>query len=208
MQISSKSKKIRGDVRREQIVQAVLKIIGAQGISSLTTAAIAREVGMSEANLHRHVRSKDEIYVACFEYVRGRIRENVEAASQAASSPIKILRRFFSLQLDLMENNRGLPRFLFSEELHVNKGLRKKVIQTMYAFSTRLASILKEGQQQKDIRADLAPQTVALMFIAMVQGLAFRWSLSGFSFSLRREGMKLWKNFEKCILAGKSGTKV
>ncbi len=205
MQISSKSKKIRGDVRREQIVQAVLKIIGEQGISSLTTAAIAREIGMSEANLYRHVRNKDEIYFACFEYVRGRIRENLEAASLAASSPIKILRRFFSLQLDLMENNRGLPRFLFSEELHVNKELRQKVIQTMYAFSARLVAILKEGQHQKDVRSDLDPQTIALMLIAMVQGLAFRWSLSGFSFSLRKEGMKLWKNFEKCVLTVKRG---
>jgi len=205
VQISSKSKKIRGDVRREQIVQAVLKIIGEQGISSLTTAAIAREIGMSEANLYRHVRNKDEIYFACFEYVRGRIRENLEAASLAASSPIKILRRFFSLQLDLMENNRGLPRFLFSEELHVNKELRQKVIQTMYAFSARLVAILKEGQHQKDVRSDLDPQTIALMLIAMVQGLAFRWSLSGFSFSLRKEGMKLWKNFEKCVLTVKRG---
>jgi TetR/AcrR family fatty acid metabolism transcriptional regulator len=194
------NKKIRGDVRREQIVQAALKIVGTRGMRSLTTAAIAGEVGMSEANLYRHVRNKDEIYVACFEYVRDRIRENMEAASSLSDSPIKILKRFVSLQIALMEKTRGLPRFLFSEELHVNKKLREKVLQTMYAFSSRLALIIKEGQRREVIRRDLNPKTTALMFIAMVQGLAFRWSLSGFSFSLSKEGTRLWKNYERCIV--------
>ena len=199
-EVTKTVKKVRGDVRRKQIVQAALKIIGAHGMSSLTTASIAREVGMSEANLYRHVKNKDEIYFACFEYARSRIRENMELALKITNSPIKNLKRFFSLQIALMEKNRGLPRFLFSEELHIHKKLRERVIQTMYAFSMRLASFIREGQRRKSIRSDLNPKTTALMFIGLVQGLTFRWSLSGFSFSLAREGMKLWKNFEKCLV--------
>jgi AcrR family transcriptional regulator len=194
------NKKVRGDVRRDQIVQATLAIIGTRGVSSLTTSAIAGEVGMSEANLYRHIKNKHEIYVACFEYARDRIRGNMELASVFSASPVKALKRFYSLQLELMEKNRGLPRFLFSEELHVNKKLREKVLKAMYAFSTRLASFIREGQRRKMIRRDLDPKTTALMFIGMVQGLTFRWSLSGFSFSLAREGTKLWNNFAKCIV--------
>jgi hypothetical protein len=88
---------------------------------------------------------------------------------------------------------------MFSEDIHVNKKLREKFIHMMYTFSERLALLIKEGQRQKTIRADLNPKATALMFIGMVQGLAFRWSLSGFSFSLVKEGAKFWKNFEKCI---------
>jgi AcrR family transcriptional regulator len=193
-------KKVRGDVRREQIVKAVLHIIGTHGMSSLTTASIAREVGMSEANLYRHVKNKQEIYFSCFEYVRSRIRENMEAAAAGSSSPIEMLRHFFSLQVTLMEKNRGIPRFLFSDELHVQKKLRETIIKTMHGFSLRLASFIQEGQHSKSIRNDLDSRTTALMFIGLVQGLTFRWSLSDFSFSLTREGKKLWKNFETCIV--------
>jgi TetR/AcrR family transcriptional regulator, fatty acid metabolism regulator protein len=192
-------KKVRGEVRRVQIVQAALKIIGHQGMGGLTTAAIAREIGMSEANLYRHVKNKDEIYGACFEYVRNRIRENMDSAVAGADSPVKTLRRFFLLQVSLMEQNRGLPRFLFSDELHLRRKLREKIIKTMHAHSMKLASFIQEGQRQKLIRIDLNAETTALMLIGLVQGLTFRWSLSGFSFSFAREGMKLWKNFEKCI---------
>jgi AcrR family transcriptional regulator len=193
-------KKVRGDIRREQIVKAVLRIIGTRGMSSLTTAAIAREVGMSEANLYRHVKNKQEIYFSCFEFVRNRIRENMEVAAAGSSSPIEMLRHFFLLQVTLMEQNRGIPRFLFSDELHVQKKLRETIIKTMHGFSLRLASFIQEGQRGNSIRSDLDPRTTALMFIGLVQGLTFRWSLSDFSFSLTREGKKLWKNFETCIV--------
>lgn len=193
-------KKIRGDIRREQIVKAVLHVIGTRGMGSLTTAAIAREVGMSEANLYRHVKNKQEIYFSCFEYVRHRIRENMETAAAGTSSPVEMLRQFFLLQITLMQKNRGVPRFLFSDELHVQKKLRETIIKTMHGFSRRLASFIQDGQRRKLIRSDLDPRTTALMFIGLVQGLTFRWSLSGFSFSLTREGKKLWKNFETCIV--------
>ena len=192
-------KKISGDVRREQIVQAALTIIGTRGMSSLTTASIAKEVGMSEANLYRHLKNKDEIYFTCFEYVRGRIWENMDAASTFSTSSIKNLRHLYSLQIALMERNRGLSRFIFSEDLHVHKKLRQKFIQMVSDFSKKLVLIIKDGQRQKLIRGDLEPRSTAMIFIGMVQVVTFRWSLSGFTFPIAREGMELWKNFEKCI---------
>ena len=77
--------KVRGEVRRDQIVQAALRIIGKKGVSSLTTAAIAKEVGVSEANLYRHFRNKDDIYFATVSQVREMIMGNLEKA--VAGSP-------------------------------------------------------------------------------------------------------------------------
>jgi AcrR family transcriptional regulator len=198
--LTKSKKKVRGDIRREQIVQAAMKIVGAGGMNRLTTAAIARQMGMSEANLYRHVKNKDEIYSACTDYVRTKIWENIESASSAKGTPVEILKRFFFLQVELIETNRGLPRFLFSDDLHVNKKIRDRVINAMYEFSTRLASLIRQGQRMKLVQGDLDPRTTALMFIGMIQGLAFRWSLSGFSFSLSKEGMKVWKNYVRCIV--------
>ena len=70
--------KVKGDVRRDQIMQATLKIIARKGVSSLTTAALAREVGISEANLYRHFRNKDEIYMATVTQVQEMIAKNLE----------------------------------------------------------------------------------------------------------------------------------
>src|SRR3990172_6519358 len=131
MQKSVLNKKTRGDVGREEVVRASLKVIGKSGVSGLTTAAIAREVGMSEANLYRHFRNKNDILLAAISVLKGMIRSNFERALVDAKTPLETLSRFVLLQIDLMQSNPGIPRFLFSEELHIQGGLRKEVLQMM-----------------------------------------------------------------------------
>lgn len=191
--------KVKGDVRRDQIMQATLRIIARTGVSSLTTAALAREVGISEANLYRHFRNKDDIYAATVGQVREMIAKNLERVLAGGTDPVAVLKRFYLLQVELMEENGGITRLLFSEELHVHQHLREKMLETMYLVSEQLASLFREGQKAGTIRQDIDALTTVLMFIGMMQGLAFRWSLGGFSFSLRKEAEKTWKNFEKLI---------
>jgi AcrR family transcriptional regulator len=191
--------KVKGDVRRDQITQAALKIIARKGVSSLTTAALAREVGISEANLYRHFRNKDDIYMATVSHVREMIAKNLEKVMTGSADPVAVLKRFFALQVDLMEENRGITRLVFSEELHVHQHMREGILETMYTVSKKLASLIRDGQKTGAIRTDIDPLTTVLMFVAMIQGLAFRWSLDGFSFSLAKEAAKTWKNFDKLI---------
>jgi len=191
--------KMKGDVRRDQVVRSALTIISKRGVGGLTTATLAAEAGTSEANLYRHFKNKEDIFFATVSYVKERIAKNIEESLAGGKTPVKKLRRFYNLQIDLMERNSGIPRFMFSDELHIAKKLRGVLLQTMYAFSATLASFIRDAQKSGSIRNDLDPKTTALMFIGMVQGLMFRWSLSGFSFSLTVEGRKLWRNFEKCV---------
>lgn len=190
-----------GDARREQIVRAALKIIAARGVSGLTTAVLARETGISEANLYRHFKNKDDIYMATVGQIRNRITKNLEKVLAVSSDPLRVLKRFFTLQVELMEKNNGIPRLMFSEELHVHKNMRDRILKTMYSVSETLASLVRDGQKQGTIRKDIDAMKTVLMLVALMQGLAFRWSLEGFSFSLRKEAGTTWKNFEKLITA-------
>lgn len=193
--------KMKSIMRRDQIVQATLKIIALKGVGNLTTASLAREVGISEANLYRHFRSKQEIYLATVGQVQDMIEKNLADVLSGGAVPVEALKSFFLRQVALMEENSGIPRLMFSEELHVHKAMRERILKTMYAVSGRLAELVRKGQRSGSIRNDIEPMTTILMFVAMIQGLAFRWSLGEFSFSLSEEGKKTWRNFVKCILA-------
>jgi TetR/AcrR family transcriptional regulator, fatty acid metabolism regulator protein len=191
--------KVKSEVRRDQIVQAALAIIAQRGVGSLTTAALAGEAGISEANLYRHFKNKDEIYMATVSQVQEMIGNNLEKALAGSSDPVVILKRFFTLQIELMEKNSGIPRLMFSEELHVHQHMRERILKTMYTVSEKLTSLVRSGQRSGMVRTDIDAPTTILMFVAMIQGLAFRWSLGGFSFSLSKEAAKTWKNFERLI---------
>ncbi len=199
--------KIKGAVRREQVVDAALRLIGRKGVKGLTTAALAKESDMSEANLYRHFKNKNDISGAAFTNVVGAMRRNLEKAFEGRTDPVQGLKTFFMLQIGLMEQNRGIPRFMFSEDLHNQKVLREKVLKNMYGIIGRLERLIQDGQTSGHVSAEIDPRTATLLFVATVQGLTFRWSLSGFSFPLVREGAKYWRHFERILAPEKAARK-
>lgn len=201
MEMVRNGSRLSGDIRREQIVEAALRIIASGGVKSLTTAAIAEEVGISEANLYRHFNSKDEILQGTVEKIGEGLLRNLDIISEMSeANPLVRLKRLFMLHLEYIEKNEGIPRLIFSEEMHVgNKKLKERLLKTIQSYSARLESLIKEGQEAKLIRKEIGGPSAAMLFIGMIQILTMRWSLSGFSFSLVNEGMKLWRDFEKCL---------
>ena len=55
---------MKGDARREQILQTAVNLFSQRGFKGTTTKEIARSAGVSEAMVFRHFASKDELYKA------------------------------------------------------------------------------------------------------------------------------------------------
>ncbi|RJR17304.1 MAG: TetR/AcrR family transcriptional regulator [Nitrospiraceae bacterium] len=196
------SHKVSTEIRREQIVQSALRIIADKGARSLTTAAIAKDVGMSEANIYRHFRSKDEILSETVAKIGAGLRAKLQGVIHTGpeTRPLERLNKMFMLHIEYVEKNEGIPRLIFSEEIHAgNQELKQRLLQSIDSYAAQLESLIKEGQKAGAIQKDINPKQTAVMFIGMIQATILRWSLSGFSFSLAAEGRKLWDNFQKCI---------
>jgi len=194
--------KVSTDIRRNQIAQAALRIIAGKGVSGLTTAAIAKEAGISEANIYRHFRSKEEILSVTIEKIGERLRRNIENVFEINPeySPLMKLKRAFMHHLDYIEKNEGIPRLVFSDEMHAGRqDMREKLLLSITSYSSVLESLIKEGQKAGLIQKELKSKSAVMMFIGLVQVTTLRWALSGFSFSLVTEGMKMWEDYEKCI---------
>lgn len=56
--------RMKGDARREQILQTAVNLFSQRGFKGTTTKEIARASGVSEAMVFRHFASKDELYKA------------------------------------------------------------------------------------------------------------------------------------------------
>ncbi len=192
--------RLSSEIRRRQVVNATLKIISERGLGNLTTAAIAHEVGMSEANLYRHFASKEEILLETVKNIGSVLEQNVEKVFQSPGTPLEHLRNIFALHLTFIENNEGIPRLIFSEEIHGgNSQLKTKILNTINTYSEKLGSLIIEGQATGAINKHINATSASLTMIGMLQVTILRWSLSGFSFALTEEGLKLWRNFEHCI---------
>ncbi len=59
-----KKKRMTGDERRQEIVQAAMHVFSRNGFSGSTTRKIADRAGISEAMIYSHFRSKHDLYAA------------------------------------------------------------------------------------------------------------------------------------------------
>lgn len=182
------------------MVGAALKLIGEHGMAGLTTAALAKEVGISEANIYRHFENKNEILRETVKRIGEGLRHNVEIAVDSSSTPMDRLRRVFQLHLAYVRQNRGIPRLLFSDEMYSDKGdLKSALLEAITGYLLSLEHMVRECRESGAIKQSVDPKAMAMTFVGMIQVSIIRWILSDFTLSIEDEGGHLWSNYEMCI---------
>lgn len=178
--------------RRTEIVETAVRLADELGPDRLTTEAIAKEVGLTQPGIFRHFPRKQEIWEAVAGWVGARLRERWAAADRAADTPEERLRALLHGQLDLIRTVPAIPAILFSRELHAgNEALRNAFLRLLTEFRGVVAGHVRAGCRDGRFRPDLDPDDAASLVVALVQGLAVRWSLSGRRFDLAAEGDRL-----------------
>lgn len=185
--------------RKDQIVQAALAIIGQKGVHSLTTAGIAREAGMSEANLYRHFQDKDEILLSIGNHIGTAIMGSAAAIGDGNGTPVGKLEAIYASHITAISETPGIPRYVFSEVHLGNPRLSKAMADRMKSYMGILAGIVSDGIAAGFLRENLSPRETAVTLLGMIQFTALRHSLDHGSFDLREEAGKLWTNFRAVI---------
>lgn len=187
------------EIRQQQITAAALQIIGNKGIHGATIAEIAAEVGISEGNIYRHFRNKEEILTSVIEKI-GEDLCRILHSVQDTSDPLQRMGEIFQRHLALAANNKGIPRTLFSEEVMVIQGsLREEIMNRLTVYFKGVSKIISEGQKRNFIRPELKPEALTSMFIGTINFTVIRWTLSNFQLDMEAEGHVLWETFLKSI---------
>lgn len=191
------------EVRREQIIKAAVDIIGRDGFGGFTTARLAKEVGISEANLYRHFKNKDAVITAVIDNIEETLLNNLKKVEGEGGSGLEKMERVFKLHLEYIQQNSGIPRIVFSSECLFVKGLQKKLLGFVNEYTRGLAGLIEEGMKDGSIKETVSPEAMAAMFIGIMQFNALRWLLGGFKWSLTEKGEKFWQNYRKHIASKK-----
>lgn len=189
-----------GPIRRGQIVQAVLGIAAARGLADVTIANVARRVGVVPSAVYRHFRSKDELLAAVLDFLREELLRNVAAVRDESGDARERLRRLLMRHVRLIRENAALPRLVLSEHVfsgHPERSRRVHAIVREYLHA--VAEIVGEGQACGQVDPELDPDTLAVMFLGLVQPAAILWQLSEGRFDVTRHAHRAWRVFEQAI---------
>lgn len=187
-------------VRKEEIVQAALEVVGNKGIRALTISAIANSAGMSEANIYRHFSGKDEIYSALADFIGSSVMGKAATIAGGSKKPLEKLETIFFSHINLITEHPGIPRFVFSDDIHLGqRNLADTLALRIGNYIETITGVIAAGIAEGELKQGLSPRETALTLLGMIQFTALRWTISNASFEIRPEAEKLWQNFMSLV---------
>lgn len=187
-------------VRKEEIVQAALDVVGKKGVRALTIAAIADSAGMSEANIYRHFSGKDEIYSALADFIGSEVMGTAATIAGGSRKPLEKLETIFFSHITIIKAHPGIPRFVFSDDIHLgHRNIADKLALRIGNYIESITGVIAAGIAEGELKPELSPRETALTLLGMIQFTALRWTINNTSFEIRQEAEKLWQNFLRFV---------
>lgn len=188
------------ETRRDEIIDSALAVAAEVGVKHVTTQAIANRVGIAQSTIFRHFKSRDEIFSAAINRVGANLLRELEPCFSDSGPADRRLQELIRRHLEYASKNKGLPRILFSDRLHIESpDLKRDVQRIMRNYTSRVTQLLQEGIEAGCFHHTLDPDLRARQLVMLIQGLLMRWSVFDFDFDLESEATPLWELFSRGI---------
>lgn len=186
--MSQRSRNLPAEERRAVTVEAVVALAASTNPSEITTAAIAKQMQLTQGALFRHFPSKEAIWQAVMEWVAERLLTVIDRAATGIDSPLGAMRAMFLAHVDFVAEHPGVPRMMFGElQRSGTTGAKKMVQALMSGYRTRLRAKVEEGKAQGELLSTLDTDAAATLFIGSIQGLIMQSLLAGDVEQMRRD---------------------
>jgi len=201
---------MKGDKRREQILQMAVKLFSQRGFKGTTTKEIARLAGVSEAMVFRHFENKDVLYAAILgdKCSDGRLHRFPWEENEIFNTAIREnddFGVFYNMALSAMDKQQadaGFMRLLMYSALEEHKLAERffrEFITQLYDF---IGGYIKRRQIDGAFR-EVDPRIVVRAFL----GMLINHSLNNILFDKRKTLLNISneeaaKNFAEILLHG------
>lgn len=190
------------ELRQNQIVDAVARLITVKGMDSVTIHDIAGEVGVTEAAIYRHFVSKRQIFSYVIYKWKESLIASVRAGAQEEITALHTLEQAFWSQLSEVENHRALSSIVIVQAISFEgAGLGAEVASVIDEYLQAVRRLLLEGVQEGSVRPDISFDAAATNFFGMIQSTATMWALNGYTSPLAENGARMWEIYKRGIAA-------
>ncbi|CAN0604222.1 unnamed protein product [Ectocarpus sp. 12 AP-2014] len=137
----------------------------------ITTARLARQVGVSEAALYRHFPSKAKMFEGLIQFIEDTLFQRIAQVLQEQETASARCGHILHLLLAFAERNPGISRVLTGEALTGETArLRHRVNQVLERVETQLRQVLREAEIHESLRPVLPLPEAANLLFACAEG--------------------------------------
>lgn len=157
--------------RRQQILETLAMELERSPGESITTAALAKAVGVSEAALYRHFASKAKMFEALIEFIEESVFGLINRILTEEKSALMRIEKILQLVLGFAQKNPGLSRLLIGDVLvGETERLRKRIDKFYERLETQLKQVIREGEAAQEFKPGQQVAAKANLVLAVMQG--------------------------------------
>lgn len=177
--------------RRQQILETLAQELEKSPGERITTAGLARAVGVSEAALYRHFPSKAKMFEALIEFIEDSVFGLTNRILEEEQNCVSRCEKMLMLVLGFAERNPGLSRLLVGDVLvGETERLRMRIGQFYERLETQFKQVLREGEMNKELTASLPVSPTANLLLSVAEGRINQFVRTGF----RRSPLEMWQD--------------
>ena len=172
--VKPKVARMKAKDRRVQLLNSAAHCFAQYGYRGTTTAMIAAEAGISEPIIYRHFATKQDLFIALIEKIADDVFCNWQRATQKASTPLEKLRvLLYNNPATNDPTTASVYQVLFHASTEVSEPAIQQAIREHYQrYVQSLEAIMKEAQEQGQIRTDVPAEWLAWQIIHAAVGFA------------------------------------
>ncbi len=172
----------RNQDKREQIVQAGLRVFADKGYRKTSVEDIIREAKVARATFYHYFKSKKDIFLELTGLILNNIynivADDFKVLPPTEKEVVERMEHALRLSFEYFRDNRAFAAVYFSEAMGMNPQLDIKVIEFQTRASALVAGVVKEGQEKGMFR-DVDPYIVGTTLAFAPQHIAILWMLTG-----------------------------
>ncbi len=189
----TRPKKIPAEERRNITVEAVIDLAGSSNPDSITTAAIAKHMKLTQGAIFRHFPNKDAIWKAVMSWVSKNLMARIDLAAEDITSPKGKMEAMFLAHIAFVADHPGAPRMLFGELQGARQTPAKRLAQSMMKeYAARLRDTIVSGKACGELRETLDVEAAATLFIGTIQGLVMQSLIAGDMDKMRADAPRVF----------------
>src|SRR5258707_14833569 len=184
--------------RRLQILQVLARMLEDPKGEKVTTAALAKELDVSEAALYRHFASKAQMFEGLIEFIEETLFGLINKITSEEKSGVKQLEAVSAMLLGFAQKNRGMTRVLIGAALvHENERLQLRINQLHDRVESTLKQSLRFAAGQNELAPIADPSARANLIMSFITGRWHQYAKSGF----KRDPLQYWSEQWRALIA-------
>ena len=167
--------------RKQLILETLARELESNPGDRITTAGLARAVGVSEAALYRHFASKARMFEGLIAFAEESVFARINQILEEEKGTEARCARVVYLLLGFADRNPGIARVLLGDAL---VGERERLLERVQQFFERvelqLRQILREAALRNDVTLRVEAEAAAGLLTAFVEGRLHQFQRSRF----------------------------